>query len=212
MVGDPGIDELVADLSASIGLLVRRLRQRKADGELTMPSPPACPARPGGPGDQQRAGQAGADQPPVHGCHPGGAGGAGTGGAAARSRGWAQGGHVADGAGAAGAGAAAGRRHRRHGPGAGDRLHGCRDRAAARRCTLCSNDWPSAPDGGRDDGGGGPVGEGRRPLPLGRLGQHHAAVFMATLDGSIVIIALPAIFRGIHLDPLAPATSSISSG
>ena len=31
-----------------------------------------------------------------------------------------------------------------------------------------------------------------------------AAVFMATLDGSIVIIALPAIFRGIHLDPLAP--------
>jgi MFS family permease len=31
-----------------------------------------------------------------------------------------------------------------------------------------------------------------------------AASFMATLDGSIVIIALPAIFRGIHLDPLAP--------
>jgi MFS family permease len=28
-------------------------------------------------------------------------------------------------------------------------------------------------------------------------------MFMATLDGSIVIIALPAIFRGIHLDPLA---------
>jgi MFS family permease len=30
------------------------------------------------------------------------------------------------------------------------------------------------------------------------------AVFMSGLDGSIVIIALPAIFRGIHLDPLAP--------
>jgi EmrB/QacA subfamily drug resistance transporter len=29
------------------------------------------------------------------------------------------------------------------------------------------------------------------------------AVFMSALDGSIVIIALPAIFRGIHLDPLA---------
>ncbi|HTC29784.1 MAG TPA: MFS transporter, partial [Candidatus Acidoferrum sp.] len=29
------------------------------------------------------------------------------------------------------------------------------------------------------------------------------AVFMSTLDGSIVIISLPAIFRGIHLDPLA---------
>jgi MFS family permease len=30
------------------------------------------------------------------------------------------------------------------------------------------------------------------------------AVFMSAVDGSIVIIALPAIFRGIHLDPLAP--------
>src|ERR1700729_4463901 len=27
---------------------------------------------------------------------------------------------------------------------------------------------------------------------------------MATIDGSIVIIAMPAIFRGIHLDPTAP--------
>ncbi|HEY2476235.1 MAG TPA: MFS transporter [Candidatus Cybelea sp.] len=32
------------------------------------------------------------------------------------------------------------------------------------------------------------------------------AIFMSALDGSIVIIALPAIFRGIHLDPLAPGT------
>ena len=31
-----------------------------------------------------------------------------------------------------------------------------------------------------------------------------AAVFMSALDGSIVLIALPAIFRGIHLDPLQP--------
>jgi MFS family permease len=30
------------------------------------------------------------------------------------------------------------------------------------------------------------------------------AIFMSTLDGSIVIIALPAIFRGLGLDPLAP--------
>ena len=30
------------------------------------------------------------------------------------------------------------------------------------------------------------------------------AIFMAAVDGSIVIIALPAIFRGIHLNPLAP--------
>jgi MFS family permease len=36
------------------------------------------------------------------------------------------------------------------------------------------------------------------------LANTTAAVFMAQLDGSIVIISLPAIFRGIHLDPLAP--------
>ena len=29
-------------------------------------------------------------------------------------------------------------------------------------------------------------------------------MFMATLDASIVLISLPAIFRGIHLDPLTP--------
>jgi MFS family permease len=34
------------------------------------------------------------------------------------------------------------------------------------------------------------------------------AVFMSTLDGSIVLISLPAIFRGIHLDPLAPGNIS----
>ncbi len=35
------------------------------------------------------------------------------------------------------------------------------------------------------------------------LANTTAAVFMSQLDGSIVLIALPAIFRGIHLDPLA---------
>ncbi|HEY5456625.1 MAG TPA: MFS transporter [Acidothermaceae bacterium] len=34
------------------------------------------------------------------------------------------------------------------------------------------------------------------------------AVFMSALDGSIVLIALPAIFRGIRLDPLAPGNVS----
>jgi MFS family permease len=40
------------------------------------------------------------------------------------------------------------------------------------------------------------------------LSNTTAAVFMSALDGSIVIIALPAIFRGIHLDPLAPGNIS----
>lgn len=33
------------------------------------------------------------------------------------------------------------------------------------------------------------------------------AVLLATIDSSIMLIALPAIFRGIHLDPLSPANS-----
>jgi MFS family permease len=40
------------------------------------------------------------------------------------------------------------------------------------------------------------------------LSNTTAAVFMSQLDGSIVIIALPAIFRGIHLNPLAPGSIS----
>src|ERR1700722_492456 len=35
------------------------------------------------------------------------------------------------------------------------------------------------------------------------LSNTTVGTFMATLDGSIVIIAMPAIFRGIRLDPLA---------
>jgi EmrB/QacA subfamily drug resistance transporter len=40
------------------------------------------------------------------------------------------------------------------------------------------------------------------------LANTTAAIFMAALDGSIVIIALPAIFRGIDLDPLGPGNIS----
>ena len=40
--------------------------------------------------------------------------------------------------------------------------------------------------------------------PWVALANTTASTFMSTLDGSIVIIALPAIFRGIGLDPLAP--------
>jgi MFS family permease len=40
------------------------------------------------------------------------------------------------------------------------------------------------------------------------LANTTASMFMATLDGSIVIIALSAIFRGIHLDPLGAGNIS----
>ncbi len=34
-------------------------------------------------------------------------------------------------------------------------------------------------------------------------------IFMATLDSSIVIISLPAIFRGIPLEPLPPSNPGL---
>jgi MFS family permease len=65
--------------------------------------------------------------------------------------------------------------------------------------------------------GGVPVGEsadgsGRRS-PGDRykwvaLSNTTLSMTMATIDASIVIIAMPAIFRGIHLDPLAPGNVS----
>jgi MFS family permease len=47
----------------------------------------------------------------------------------------------------------------------------------------------------------GAEGEGYKWVALANT---TAAVFMSQLDGSIVLIALPAIFTGIHLDPLSP--------
>src|SRR5436305_11935219 len=39
------------------------------------------------------------------------------------------------------------------------------------------------------------------------LGNCTLAVLLATLDASITLIAMPDIFRGIHLDPLVPSNS-----
>src|SRR5260370_9156966 len=61
---------------------------------------------------------------------------------------------------------------------------------------------------------GDPVAlNGGRPRHPGRyrwvaLSNTTLGVLMATLDASIVIISLPAIFRGIHLNPLTPGNIS----
>ena len=55
--------------------------------------------------------------------------------------------------------------------------------------------------------GGLTVGTGDRYKWVA-LSNTTLAVFMSALDGSIVLISLPAIFRGIHLDPLAPGNVS----
>ncbi|HZQ79670.1 MAG TPA: MFS transporter [Acidimicrobiia bacterium] len=55
--------------------------------------------------------------------------------------------------------------------------------------------------------GSGPAPDDGRPAGYKwtALSNTTLGVFMASLDSSIVIISLPAIFRGIHLDPLQPA-------
>ncbi len=51
------------------------------------------------------------------------------------------------------------------------------------------------------DGPSQPADDGYKWVALANT---TAAVFMSQLDGSIVLIAMPAIFTGIHLDPLSP--------
>lgn len=62
-----------------------------------------------------------------------------------------------------------------------------------------------------------PAATGRRPPRVAADSPHYKWValsnttlgmLMATINSSIVLISLPAIFRGIHLDPLAPGNVS----
>src|SRR5579862_1661009 len=63
---------------------------------------------------------------------------------------------------------------------------------------------------------GAPVRRNRRrhERPIGpsykwiALSNTTLGALMATINSSIILIALPAIFNGIHLDPLAPANAS----
>jgi len=76
---------------------------------------------------------------------------------------------------------------------------------------------PTTADGQRRNGAGTLSG-GAGPAPRGRrqsgsykwvaLSNTTLSMTMATIDASIVIIAMPAIFRGIHLNPLAPGNIS----
>jgi MFS family permease len=65
---------------------------------------------------------------------------------------------------------------------------------------------------GRTPGGASPGGSAQRPAgeryKWVALSNTTLSMTMATIDASIVIIAMPAIFRGIHLDPLTPGNVS----
>jgi MFS family permease len=67
-------------------------------------------------------------------------------------------------------------------------------------------------DGGRDAGGGnseaGGTGSAADRYKWVALSNTTLGITMATIDASIVIISMPAIFRGIHLNPVAPGNVS----
>ncbi len=68
--------------------------------------------------------------------------------------------------------------------------------------TAASGATPAAePDGNR---GGTSASDRYKWIALSNV---TLGVLLATLDGSITLIAMPDIFRGIHLDPLVPANS-----
>jgi|HubBroStandDraft_6_1064221.scaffolds.fasta_scaffold06662_3 MFS family permease len=74
-----------------------------------------------------------------------------------------------------------------------------------------SNSGPRTTDGDPPPTNGSPVTD--HGPPAGdrykwiALSNVTLGVLLATLDGSITLIAMPDIFRGIHLDPLVPANS-----
>src|SRR5580704_17368094 len=74
-----------------------------------------------------------------------------------------------------------------------------------------SNSGPRTTDGDPPPTNGSPVTD--HGPPAGdrykwiALSNVTLGVLLATLDGSITLIAMPDIFRGIHLNPLVPANS-----
>jgi MFS family permease len=73
--------------------------------------------------------------------------------------------------------------------------------------TTTSEQWADKQGGDGSQGGDGPgpgAGDKGDAYRWIALSNTTLAMVMATIDGSIVIVALPAIFRGINLNPLTP--------
>jgi MFS family permease len=72
--------------------------------------------------------------------------------------------------------------------------------------TTTSEHWAGSQGGdGKQSGNGPGRGDAYRWIALSNT---TLAMVMATIDGSIVIVAMPAIFRGINLNPLTPGNVS----
>ena len=204
MIWRPDVHEVAAALRVSIGLLVRRLRQVPAAGELTMPETSALARLDrGGPATSGALAKQEQISPQSMGATL----------AALEARGLVERGPDPD----------DGRRVVLTITDAGRQV--LRDKRNARTEQLARALPPGSPRraGPADSGRAAARAAGpehlmtklqtartrgqRRPDDRYKwiaLSNTTAAVFMSALDGSIVIIALPAIFRGIDLDPLAP--------
>ena len=80
------------------------------------------------------------------------------------------------------------------------------DHSRAQDAEAAGHASEGAPGGApRDRPGQRPAGDRYRWVALSNT---TLSMTMATIDASIVIIAMPAIFRGIHLDPLTPGNVS----
>ncbi len=197
---DPDVQDIAAALRVSIGLLVRRLRQAQPDGGVTLPETSALARLDrGGPATPSELARLERISPQSMGATI----------AALEARGLVE---------------------RRPDPGDGRRavisLTEAGSTDAQEPAERTDRETRCRPVGWFLALGAGPA-EGRRapdratgaellmtaaPGPgtgsdrykWVALSNTTAAVFMSALDGSIVIIALPAIFRGINLDPLAP--------
>jgi MFS family permease len=73
---------------------------------------------------------------------------------------------------------------------------------------FSGQDGQSEQDGQRGDGGNGGNGQTGDRYKWIALTNTTLGITMATIDASIVIISMPAIFRGIHLNPLGPGNVS----
>jgi MFS family permease len=82
---------------------------------------------------------------------------------------------------------------------------------SARRDAAAVNGQPHTPGKASGPGGSAAAGPGRlhgTNYKWVALSNTTLGILAATVNGSIVIISLPAIFRGIHLDPLTPGNVS----
>ena len=83
------------------------------------------------------------------------------------------------------------------------------DKSCPTTCLVTGGTAVPAPSTAPEPSTPGPVRLRRPPLQVDRPLQHHARRADGTINSSIVLIALPDIFRGIGINPLQPGNTTI---